>query len=139
LLHLSVTFFSANVFASVDTPVLTSSTELATAGFYTLSWSPGANDYELQQSDSSDFQQPQAVYTGPDTATVISGKPDGVRYYRVRNIDNGQAGSWSQVVRVTVQHHTLTRAFLFLFTGMVVFLATILLITIGARKHGEQH
>ena len=139
LSFLSTTFIPGNAFSAAQAPTLKSSSELSTAGFYTLSWNSNATEYELQQSASKNFEQVQPVYLGPDTATVISGMPDSMQFYRVRSIDNGQAGPWSETVAVTVQHHTLTRALLFLLTGMVVFIATALLITLGARSHREQH
>jgi hypothetical protein len=138
LLLLYVTFIPGIAFSAVDPPQLKSSTALATDGFYTLSWTSGASEFELQQSASKDFQQTQPVYIGPDTATVISGVSDSVRFYRVRSTGNDQAGPWSDTVQVTVQHPAFSRALLFLFTGIVVFIATVLLMAFGARTHREQ-
>ena len=122
---------------------LNASTSLANAGFYTLSWQGQNQDsghrYELQESSTADFLNPRLIYSGPDTATVISGKANGVRFYRVRSVDEGTAEPWSDVVQVTVMHHSLAKAFMFLLTGLVVFIATLILVVRGvAAEGGEQ-
>ncbi len=110
---------------------------LATAGFYRLSWQWGSEEtmqdveFELQESATADFSQPGIQYRGPDLATVISGKSDGLRYYRVRAVDASVPVSWSQVVEVTTAHHTLARALTFFALGAVVFALTLAVILRG--------
>ena len=58
-----------------------------------------------------------------DSATVISGRSNGVWHYRVRALSKGQVTPWSEAVRVEVTHHSLNRAGLFLLTGAIVFFA----------------
>ncbi len=116
-------------------PVLKSDTTEANAGFYRLHWRSGVTkaDYELQESTDSAFSDARVIYRGPDLATVISGKRDGVYHYRIRRVDN-TGGGWSESVAVTVKHHTLTRAFTIFAIGGAVFAATLWLIISGARR-----
>ena len=128
--------------AEIEIPVLTSDTQLATAGYYQLSWRPGVAgasnktlQFELQQSSSSSFHISKIVYQGPDRASVISGKPDGQYYYRVRSLLPDQRMSdWSQPVQVEVMHHSLARAWLFFALGALVFITTLAFILISAAK-----
>jgi hypothetical protein len=118
----------------VRAPRLHADTDIATAGFYRLSWEAGAGRVELQEAESPGFAHPATRYLGHDRATVISGRPDGVWYYRLRSRDDARAGPWSETVRVTVQHHPLSRALLFFGLGIAVFLATLLMILRGTGQ-----
>lgn len=115
-------------------PVLETSQSLATAGDFRLSWQGGAEGavYELQQSAAQGFTETRTRYRGPDTATQLSGLPDGDYSYRVRVVDPGPS-AWSEAVTVEVRHHPLSRALGFFSVGLVVFVATVILITRGAR------
>jgi hypothetical protein len=115
--------------ASAQSPRLEANPQLATAGFYQLRWY-SARPVELEEAQAPDFSSSRTIYEGSDAARVMSGKPDGVFYYRVRDSDDG---TFSNVVEVTVRHHSLQRAFAFFGLGAVVFLATLLLIATGAR------
>ena len=105
-------------------------TAVATAGYYQLSWSTGATEIVLQEAASPEFASPRVVYRGADDARVMSGKPDGDWYYRARTA--GADGEFGNVVKVTVQHHPLGRAFAFFALGAVVFLSTLGVIIAGA-------
>ena len=120
--------------ADLSVPELTSNTEIATAGFYHLSWKSDAKKIELQESNDSNFTSAITLYKGADTATLISGKPDGTWYYRIRNINNGNTGNWSQPVVVTVSHHSLSRALTFFVIGFLMFIATVTLVIKGIRN-----
>jgi hypothetical protein len=102
-------------------PRLSVDNTVVTAGFYRLSWEAG-------------FDNPATTYTGPDRATVISGKPNGSWFYRIRTLQDKNAGPWSEPLTVTVAHHSLTRALLFLALGVTVFIATVLMIVRGSEK-----
>ncbi|MGD2112935.1 MAG: fibronectin type III domain-containing protein [Gammaproteobacteria bacterium] len=106
-------------------PRLDSDRDIAAAGFYRLAWETDAERIELQEATGPGFQKPLTLYTGPDRATVISGKPDGTWYYRVRAAGNPPGGPWSDPVAVTVAHHSLSRALLFLALGVGVFVAIV--------------
>jgi hypothetical protein len=115
---------------------------VATAGYYRLEWdwegSPASApaSFEVQESTQADFRDAQPLYQGPDLATVISGRRDGSRYYRVRAAGNDDAQSpWSNVVEVTTAHHPLPRALAFFAAGAMVFSLTLVLILRGSGRH----
>lgn len=117
---------------------LESNTELATAGFYRLSWQAAGQselEFELQEATSPGFADARTLYHGPDLATVLSGRTDGQYFYRVRTMSPTGAGQWSEAVQVNVEHHSLARAFGFFVAGAIVFLATLGLIVFGSRQH----
>lgn len=115
-------------------PRLVTDVEVASAGFYQLSWETVAERVELQESTSPDFRDSVTSYSGADRAAVISGKPDGTWYYRVRELDTAQPGPWSEPVKVAVIHHSLTRALIFLCLGIFVFVAIVCVIVRGTGK-----
>jgi hypothetical protein len=117
---------------------LQANTDLATAGYYQLQWHDGDQHvrFQLQEADNPQFEQARQLYQGPDRARVITGRPDGEYYYRLRVLGvNGSTGDWSAPVRVEVQHHSLSRAFAFFGVGAVVFLAILIAIVVGNRYY----
>lgn len=122
--------------AHAQPPQLEADQKVATAGFYSLSWDGAGPDivFELQEAHSADFVDGRIRYVGPDTATQLSGQPNGQYFYRVRIVEPApRASPWSDAVEVEVAHHPLSRAFLFFGIGLVVFLATVALIVRGSR------
>lgn len=118
-------------------PELVSDTSVATAGYYQLSWRGDAENYQLLESGNSDFSDSRLVYQGNDLATVISGKADGVYYYRVTETGDYSAAN-SNIIKVSVTHHPLTHAWLFFLAGAIVFIATLILIVMGSRFHEQE-
>jgi len=118
-----------------EQPTLSASTERATGGYYSLSWD-GAGDvrYELQEAREPGFDTPRPIYEGRDTASVISGKPDGDYFYRVRTLSEAGPGPWSEPARVSVAHHSLARALQFFFVGALVFAVLVTVIIRGTRE-----
>jgi hypothetical protein len=134
---------SLSASAGSGTPLLSLSSDsaVASAGFYRLEWHwqdtpPGAGgDFELQESTRADFGDATPLYRGPDLATVISGRGDGTRYYRVRATrDNNRHTLWSNAVEVATAHHPLSRAVAFFAAGALVFVLTLTLIVHGNRQ-----
>jgi len=124
---------------SLQVPRLSSDTDIATAGFYRLSWqTDGITQVELQEADNPDFAGARLDYEGPDDASVVSGKPNGTWYYRARVISEQRAGPWSAAVKVAVAHHPLYRAFMFFGLGVAVFVATLLLVVRGAERERDE-
>ena len=68
------------------------------------------------------------IYEGVDTATVISGKPDGVYHYSLRTTDGREI---AKPVTVTVKHHSLATAFNFFLVGAIVFIFILIAIIRG--------
>lgn len=94
--------------------------------------------YELQESPDSQFQDASVRYHGPDLATVMSGRADGMRYYRVRAIRADLPFSqWSNTVSVETRHHSLSRAFGFFTVGAIIFVLTLVLVLRGGRHQTE--
>jgi len=124
--------------APLRPPLLYSNTALANAGYYQLKWhlSSGRETvFELQEAARRTFQHPQQIYRGEDLARVLSGRPDGEYFYRIRAIfDNGKPGPWSKTVHVRVDYLPLSRAFTFFGLGALVFVATLFVILHGIRR-----
>lgn len=133
LLLLPVTPFV--VAQSLAAPGLASDTDVATSGFFRLTWDATAGlESELQEARSPDFEDAQQRYSGTDRARFVSGKADGHYYYRVRSFNDTHPSPWSRTVVVEVRHHPLWRAFGFFSLGALVFLATVWLVL---RRHRE--
>lgn len=135
-------------------PELTLSDRVSTTGFYGISWGlpPGAAPegytlarHELEERPPGEDWTPR--YSGPDEATTLTGMPDGDYAYRVRAVFVSTAAdpdpaappdtvmtAWSPPVTIEVRHHSLARAFGFLATGAIVFIATLVLIVTGHRR-----
>lgn len=112
---------------------LVSSTDSATAGNFQLSWhSTTKAQYILHEATEADLSDARIIYSGPDTATVISGKPNNTYYYRVTAKSN--PGIHSHTIKVTVAHHPLENAFGFFTVGVIVFLVTLIVILNGYRQ-----
>lgn len=120
--------------ALANSPQLQTDSDLATAGYFQLSWQGDNNkNFVLQQSSSTDFSNALTIYHGPDTASLISGLGNGTYYYRIRYDD--QANTWSDVTMVKVSHHRLSRAFMFFMLGAIVFIATLVVVVTGNRAN----
>lgn len=99
-------------------------------GVYQLSWTtPGP--VVVEASPDAVFARPEVVYRGHDTAATLSGRPDGHTWYRLVDADTG--APLGAPLRVEVRHHPLSRALTFFGIGLVVFVATVVLIVRGAR------
>jgi hypothetical protein len=127
---------SADNASAASVPELFASTDLSDTGHYRISWevSDKGAAVELQESVTANFTEPIVIYEGLDSSSVLSGRLDGTYHYRAR----AAGGPWSQPVAVTVQHHSLTEALLFLAMGAVVFLATAVLVVVGHLNHKRE-
>ena len=118
-----------------ESPNLTVSSGLSKDGTFNLQWNlPDNTQIELQQAS---LKNPAfiTIYTGADTATVITGQPDGTYRFRARLLDQDNARSdWSASVEIQVAHHPLSRALGFFAIGLLIFIATMLLILSGSRR-----
>ena len=86
--------------------------------------------YELQQANNKAFTDSKTIYAGPDKATVISGLPDQLYFYRVRVKDSDE---WSLPIQVEVKHHSLVHAFSFFALGASMFVIMLVVLIKGAR------
>ena len=113
---------------------LNSDQTTATAGYYQLSWSQeeeGTDTIYIVDEVSESGKTTKQIYKGSDTATMISGKPDGIYTYIVHSEDRKFS---SKPVSVTVAHHSLTTAFNFFWIGAVVFIFILIAILRGNRQ-----
>ena len=121
---------------------LTSSADKATAGYFQLTWSwpnaPADAIYKLgeRQVDGSVASTSfKTIYQGIDLASVISGKANGRYEYQVMAKSNTMPESVaSNVVSVTVEHHSLTNAFGVLSIGVLIFVAIVITIFRGTKR-----
>lgn len=110
------------------------------SGSFTLNWTSAENPvstrFELQQGTQRDFSSPRVIYAGPDRGTYISGLPNGDFFYRVRavNVQESENTQWSPPVHRAVKHPPLTFALSVMGVGAFVFISTISMIAVGARK-----
>lgn len=109
-----------------------SDTVVATAGYYQLRWSGNEENFQLQESNSRAFTSYKIIYEGKDLSRVISGKPNGDYFYRLIGKNEGNVPS--DIVQVTVKHHSLKNAFLFFLLGAFVFISTLVLIFKGNKR-----
>ena len=117
-------------------PELQTDAEMATAGYFRLSWQSNmAADFILEEAKDPTFSQATTLYRGPDTATLISGRSNGTYYYRIRNVQDDAHSDWSNVTKVEVSHHPLSRAFMFFTLGAIVFIATLVVVVLGSKTH----
>jgi len=119
---------------------LQSSTTLATAGYYQLTWSwpdaPDNTSYALIETTSANtLANGREIYEGPDLASVISGKRNGTYQYIVRALSaGGKVLARSNPLKIVVSHHSLIRAWLVFGLGAVIFIATLLVILRESAK-----
>lgn len=137
-LLIALALMPAGLFAQTQNlnpaPQLFSDSSVSSAGFFRLSWKTNAKQLELQESTQPAFTQSRTYAINHTRGIVMSGKKNGVWYYRIRTVNPDQQKSpWSNLTVVTVSHHSLTRALLFFALGFVVFIATTLMIVFGSK------
>ena len=77
--------------------------------------------YQLEQSSTANFAEIDSRYSGPDTASVLSGLREGDYYFRVRATSPaGEPGPWSDTLSLSVQFMDRNTLFALLGTGFVV-------------------
>ncbi|MFS8615315.1 MAG: hypothetical protein FWJ85_00720 [Solitalea sp.] len=110
---------------------------VSTDGHVRLEWeSPGAlpgDLYQVQQAGDRSFGKPKIIYQGPDRATFVSGLENGTYYFRVR----APQQDWSNVLELTVAHHSLALTYTLLGLGGIVFLCTAGMVLHGVRKSAQ--
>lgn len=122
----------ASAYESIE---IESSTTISNNGSFTLSWEKSDHSQiELQQA-AKQQNAFYTIYTGSDSATVITGLPDGDYLYRARLTDaQGNLSRWSSISAIKVQHHSINKALSFFYVGAIVFTGTLILIVLGERR-----
>lgn len=91
--------------------------------------------FELQQDLSPRFTQPVTRQVGTDTASVLSGLPEGEVHIRVRAVGaDGSTSAWSKPLQVEVSYppDSLLRNLSIL--GLILFVSTVGLIWRGHHR-----
>jgi len=114
-----------------ESVVLRSDTDVATAGYFQLSWNAD-EPIRLVESKSADFTNSSTIYTGSDSGRTVSGRRDGELFYRLESAGSGAV--LGGPLRVIVAHHPLSRALSFFGVGAFVFVATLALIVVGSLR-----
>lgn len=122
--------------SAASAPLLSLAPTLSTDGKATLSWKlPEGASVEVESSLDNRFGNTVSLYQGSDRSTVLTGLSDGSYHFRARIVhQNGAISPWGEPVNLLVEHHSLTKAMSFFAIGAVVFVATLLLIILGARR-----
>lgn len=151
LLVLALAFVSSTLHAAPEpadaAPRMLGDAQLVSGnGAVLLHWAPADHDhdhdheYELQESRAADFAQPSSRYRGQPPSYFASGRLDGRSYFRVRSraqAADGRVGPWSEwsaAQSVRVEHHDLRLALGLFILGLVVFVATVIAVLLGARS-----
>lgn len=112
---------------------LTASSTTSTDGVVVLSWqNKGASVFVQQAVHSPDSFS--TIYHGKDQSTVLSGLSNADYFFRLGIAQQNAEINYSEPVKVSVEHHSLSKAWFFFTLGAVVFIATIGLIVSGSRK-----
>jgi len=99
----------------------------AQAGYVTVHWEgDDLGEFQVESSPDPDFASTRRIYQGTHRAKVLSGLPNGTRYFRVRGRQQsgGAWGPWSAAARFDVKHHSLLLATALFVVGAAVFAAT---------------
>lgn len=100
----------------------------STAGYITLGWlSVSGNNFELKEKLNDQWR---SVYKGDDRASTLSGLSNGSYIYELTADGKVSKGT----IKITIQHHPLTRAWIFFATGAAMFLVLILILSLGEKN-----
>jgi hypothetical protein len=81
--------------------------------------------FQVEQAGESNFSNPRVRYEGPDSATYISGLPEGMHHYRVRLVSDDETGPWSESMEIKVEFVSRQLVIILLLLGSIVFLVTV--------------
>jgi hypothetical protein len=140
-------FFPAAGAAGVDAVGLDAKPSRSTDGVYQLSWQ-STGEVVLEEALDPGFTESRIVYRGRDQATTLTGRRDGVYYYRLspdgptppaRSTGEGPGRDGDDhrnpvPLQVRVEHHSLARALGVFTLGLAVFAATVRLVLAGPEE-----
>ncbi len=114
-------------------------TIVSTYGHFTLTWDNDLDldTFELEESKAIDFSDSRVVYQGVLKKLFLSGKNNGLIYYRVRSLTDGENPSWSKPIVVQVQHQSLSLAWKLFAVGAVVFGIVVVVVVVGAKQESN--
>lgn len=98
------------------------------AGYYKLIWSsPFDKSSTLEESNDSLFENPGIFKINNNDSITLTGRENGTYYYRLRDSNN----ELSNVVHVTVEHHSVEKAFAFFALGLCIFIILVFVLRSG--------
>lgn len=112
-----------------------------TEGHATLSWAARDGNgpvraFELQYASHPGFTDARTWYRGPDRASFVSGLPEGRTWFRVRAVEEGLTGPFSEPIAVEVEYASAATVTRLMALGAIVFLATVATVAVGHRRRG---
>lgn len=132
-------FFLTSTSAASEELLLEGPVEPVTEGFFQLKFTGATNTSKviIERAATADFKEVTSHYApmGSFNQLALSGFSSGEYYFRAQ--ENGHT---SNTVMITVQHHSLTQAFILFFIGAVMFIllvATIL--RYQSKRGGSRH
>ncbi len=105
------------------------------SGDFALSWTgPDGAVFRLVERPGAD-DAVTTLYEGPQRGSTVTGRTGGEYGYQVALVEDGVERAWSEPCSVLVVPYPLSLAFVFFGFGLVVTLATVVLIVRGHRAH----
>lgn len=98
------------------------------AGYYKLTWSSSFEESSaLEESNDTSFTNPNIFHVHNNNSITLTGRENGTYYYRMRD----SSDEFSNVVHVTVEHHSVEKAFAFFALGLCLFIILIFVLRLG--------
>jgi hypothetical protein len=116
-------------------PQLSANLDVAAEGYFVLSWDAPdiSSELTLQESREPDFSGDLEQWpVSQANQFTQSGLTNGLYFYRLAD-----GTSTSNVVKVEVQHHSLSRAWFFFSLGAVLFILLVGILLHGRRQHPQ--
>jgi len=108
------------------------------SGDFPIQWSgPEGAIYRLIEHAGPPVTQ-TTLYEGSQKASTVTGRPRGDYRYQVGIVRDGDVVQWSSTCEVQVRPYPLAMAFTFFGLGLVVTLATVLVVLLGHRVHKRE-
>lgn len=106
-------------------------------GAYRIAWDgPDGATFRLVETElSASAPRERLLYEGPDGASTVSGRAEGLYRYKVGIVENDQVHAWSEACEVHVEPPSMHMAVTLFGVGFAVVLATVMTILFGHRAH----
>lgn len=100
----------------------------SSAGYFKLIWSSFSdNAFVLEESSNAEFINSKTIQLRGTNSITLTGLENGSYYYRIKDSNN----EWSNVAHVTVEHHSIVKAFVFFSLGLFLFIILVYVLRLG--------